>query len=183
MSDEITTPEPVDEVQVPDTTVENEPQGASETDWKKEARKWEQRAKEAQTFKDAADKWRDYEQSQKSEHEKLAEQLAAAQASATEATAKLTRYEIASQKGIPAEALDLLTGSTREELEVAADKLLSLIADQSKPKTLIPDANQGKPAPTNVGQVDAATLATMSPEEIMRAKNEGRLDSLLGKRP
>jgi hypothetical protein len=180
MSDEITNPESV-ETQ-PETVVDAEPQGAADTDWKKEARKWEARAKEAQTFKEQADKWREYEQSQKSEHEKLAEQLAQAQAMASEATAKLTRYEIASQKGIPAEALDLLTGSTREDLESQAEKLLSLIAEQSKPKTLIPDANQGKPAPAVVGQIDAETLKTMSPAEIVKAKAEGRLDELLGKR-
>lgn len=180
MSDEITNPEPV-EAQITDSVTTEEPQGTSETDWKREARKWEQRAKEAQAFKDAADKWREYEQNQKSDQEKLAERLATAEALASEASTKLTRYEVASQKGIPAEALDLLHGSTREELEVAADKLLSLIADQSKPKSPIPDANQGKPAPANVGQIDAATLNTMSPTEIMRAKAEGRLDSLLGK--
>ena len=180
MSEEITTPEP--EAQNPETAnVDAEPQGASETDWKREARKWEQRAKEAQAFKDAADKWREYEQSQKSEHEKLAEKLTAAERAASEATARLTRYEVAAQKGIPAEALDLLSGSTREELESAADKLLSLIAEQAKPKSPIPDANQGKPAPASVGQIDEATLKTMSPAEIMKAKAEGRLDQLLGK--
>lgn len=180
MSDEITTPEPEAQT-TPETPVDAEPQGAAETDWKKEARKWEQRAKEAQAFKDAAEKWREYEQSQKSEHEKLAEQLAAAEASAKDATARLIKYEVAATKGVPADALDLLHGSTREELEAAADKLLSLIADQSKPKTPIPDANQGKPAPAALGQIDEATLKTMTPAEIMKAKAEGRLDALLGK--
>jgi hypothetical protein len=180
MSDEITTEETLDAPQ-PETTTDAEPQGAAETDWKKEARKWEARAKEAQTFKEQADKWREYEQSQKSEHEKLAETLASAQATASEATAKLTRYEVASQKGIPAEALDLLTGSTREELESAAEKLLSLIANQSKP-ALKPDTNQGQPAPQNVGQLTKEDLATMTPVEIMKARSEGRLNEVLGKR-
>lgn len=165
----------------PETTIAEEPQGTPETDWKKEARKWEARAKEAQAFKDAADKWREYEQSQKSEHEKLAEKLAAAEALASEASAKLTRYEIASQKGIPTDALDLLHGSTREELEVAADKLLSLIGEQTKNKLPMPDLNQGKPAPAQVGQLTAADLESMTPAEIMKAKNDGRLNDLLGK--
>jgi hypothetical protein len=169
------------ETQTPDTTIEAEPQGQAETDWKKEARKWEARAKEAQAFKEQADKWREYEQSQKSEHEKLAEKLTAAEQLASEATARLTRYEVASQKGIPAEALDLLTGSTREELETAADKLLSLIGEQTKNKLPMPDVNQGKPAPATVGQLTEADLDGMSPTEIMRARAEGRLDELLGK--
>jgi hypothetical protein len=180
MSDEIAAPEPV-EVQTPETpTVDAEPQGASETDWKKEARKWEARAKEAQTFKEQAEKWREYEQSQKSEHEKLAEKLASAEAIASEANAKLIRYEIASQKGIPADALDLLNGSTREELEVAADKLLSLIGEQTKNKLPMPDVNQGKPAPAAVGQLTKADLESMTPAEINKARAEGRLNELLG---
>jgi hypothetical protein len=169
------------ETQTPETEIQDEPQGAPETDWKKEARKWEARAKEAQSFKDAAEKWREYEQNQKSEQEKLAEKLAAAEALASEASAKLTRYEIASQKGIPTEALDLLTGSTREELELAADKLLSLIGEQTKTKLPMPDVNQGKPAPAAVGQLTKDDLASMTPAEIMKAKNEGRLNELLGK--
>lgn len=179
MSDEITTETQTEEVSTPETEVQTEPQGSAETDWKKEARKWEARAKEAQAFKDAADKWREYEQSQKSEHEKLAERLAAAEATASEAVAKLTRYEVAAQKGIPAEALDLLQGSDRDALEAAAEKLLSLIADQSKPK-LKPDTNQGQPAPSNVGQITRAELDQMTPAEIMKAKAEGRLRDLLG---
>ena len=182
MSDDTNTPNPTDTEQQA-TSTETEPQGNAEIDWKAQARKWESRAKEALTFKEEAEKWREYEASQKSEHEKLAEELARAKAEASEASAKLTRYEVASQKGIPAEALDLLAGATRDELEAAAEKLLALIANQSKPKTPQPDANQGKPVPTGVGQITSKEeLATMSPAEIMKAKAEGRLDELLGKR-
>lgn len=181
MSDEITTPETVTEVSTPETEVQTEPQGSPETDWKREARKWEARAKEAQAFKEQAEKWREYEQSQKSEHEKLAEKLASAETVASQATAKLLKFEIASEKGVPADALDLLTGSSREELEASAEKLLSLIANQSKPRVSIPDANQGTPAPKNLGQLTRADLETMSPAEIDAARREGRLDEILGK--
>jgi hypothetical protein len=165
-----------------DVTVEveqSEPQGTqSDTDWKREARKWESRAKADQ---DAAAKWREFELSQKSDFEKLTEELTRAKTEAESASTKLTRFEVAAHKGIPAEALDLLVGSTREELEANADKLLSLIQNQSKNKS-VPDANQGQPAPSNVGQVDAETLKTMTPSEIMSARAEGRLDELLGRR-
>jgi hypothetical protein len=182
MSDEITTPAPT-ETEATTQETNAEPQGNAEIDWKAQARKWEARAKEALTFKDEAEKWREYESSQKSEHEKLAEELARAKAEASEASARLTRYEVAAQKGIPAEALDLLAGATREDLEAAAEKLLALIANQSKPKTPQPDSNQGKPVPNGVGQITSKEeLATMSPAEIMKAKTEGRLDELLGKR-
>lgn len=178
MSDETAiTNETTEEPTTPEVTTE--PQGKEDTDWKAEARKWETRAK---ADHDAAKAWREYELSQKSEHEKLAEQLAAAQAEASQASTTLLRYQIAAEKGIPNDALDLLVGSTREELQTAADKLLSLIADQSRPKTPTPDMNQGQPATAKVGQLTQADLDKMSPTEIMKAKSEGRLDELLGKR-
>lgn len=178
MSDEkITENPPVEEPQAPE--VVEAPQGAPETDWKAEARKWETRAK---ADHELAQKWREYEDTQKSDHEKLAEELAREKAEASQAKAELLRLRIASEKGISGEATKLLKGSTQEELEAEADLLLSLIADQSKPKTPNPDLNQGQPAPATVGQIDKATLDTMTPAEIMKAKNEGRLDSLLGKR-
>jgi hypothetical protein len=178
MSDELT-----NENTEPTTveTPEVEPHGdAKEIDWKAQARKWESRAKEAQADKALADKWREYEHNQKSDHEKLADELARAQAEASQASAELLRLKVASEKGIPANALDLLPGSSREELESAADKLLSLIADQSKPKTPMPDENQGKPVPTSLGQLTEADLKNMSPVELNAARKAGRLNELLG---
>ncbi len=168
----------------PDTTTTaetpevQEPQGTPEIDWKAEARKWESRAK---ADHELANKWREYETSQKSEHEKLADELARFKAEASEASTRLLKYEIAAQKGVPADALDLLHGSSREDLETAADKLLSLIADQSKPKSPKPDENQGKPAPAAVGQLTRDDLKGMTQKEILEAKAAGRLDDLLGK--
>lgn len=180
MSDELnTTEEPTGEV-----TATDEPQGETkaETDWKAEARKWESRAKAAKADGDDAAKWREYEASLKPVQERLAEELAQAKAAASEATAKLLRYEVASQKGIPGEATALLKGSTPEELEAEAELLLSLIANQSKPKTPLPDENQGKPANGSVGQItDRNALKDMSAAQIMEAKKAGRLDTLLGK--
>jgi hypothetical protein len=173
MSDEIATPT-TEETKTSEVV---EPQGDN-TDWKAEARKWESRAK---ADHEVANKWREYEQSQKSEHEKLAEELARAQAEASQASATLLRYEVAAEKGISGAALDLLTGTTREELVANADKLLSLIADQSKPKAPKPDENQGKPAPSALGQLTKADLSAMTPAEIMEAKKAGRLDELMGK--
>lgn len=154
-----------------------EPQGDS-TDWKAEARKWETRAK---ADHELANKWREYESSQKTEHEKLAEELDRAKAEASIASAELLRLKIASEKGITGEATKLLKGSTQEELEAEADLLLSLIADQSKPKGPKPDELQGKPAPASLGQLTHADLKAMSSQEIVKARAEGRLDQLLGK--
>jgi hypothetical protein len=142
MSDE--TNEVIEQTETTETVSEPQAQAeAIETDWKSEARKWEARAKAAKADSEAATKWREYEKSLKPEQERLAEELAQIKAEASEATVKLMRYEVASQKGIPSDAIDLLTGSSREELESSADKLLSLIANQSKPQ-IKPDINQGK---------------------------------------
>lgn len=169
------------EAQQTETQTSEEPQGSKETDWKAEARKWEARAKAAKSDTDAAAKWREYEASLKPVQERLAEELAAEKARAESAAAALLRYEIAAEKNISGDATKLLKGSTREELEAEADLLLSLLANQSKPKTPMPDENQGKPAAQTVGQIDREALKTMTPAEIMKAKAEGRLDSVLGK--
>lgn len=157
--------ETTDNIEPTDESVEvAEPQGeAASTDWKAEARKWESRAKAAKADSEAAQKWREYEASLKPVQERLAEELASAKAEASEASLKLTRYEIAAQKGVPSEAVELLTGSTREELEAAADKLLTLIANQSKPISPKPDFNQGKPATGGSSTADqfAAALADL----------------------
>lgn len=137
--------------------VETEPQGSVDTtDWKAEARKWEKRAKES---RDAAEKWSEYEKSQKPEQERLAEELAAARKDAEQARTALLKHEIAASKGIPADAVKLLAGSTREELEESADILLTLVAEQVKPKTPKPDASQGKPASGAATTADAFAAA------------------------
>lgn len=126
----------------------DEPQGetSSEIDWKAEARKWEKRAKDAQGLREAAEKWQEYEASLKPMQERMAEELQAAKRDAETARLTLTRYEVAAEKGVPSDAIKLLQGETREQLEDAADTLLALIASQSKPKSPKPDSSQGRPA-------------------------------------
>ena len=163
-------------------TVVTEPQGEVQdsTDWKAEARKWEKRAKDANGDRELAAKWREYEAAQKPVQERMAEELAATKAEAESARTALMRLEIASEKGIPSDAIKLLNGSSREELEEAADVLVALIANQSKPNTPMPDLNQGKPAPEKVGQLTAADLESMTPAEINEARKAGRLNDALG---
>jgi hypothetical protein len=64
------------------------------TDWKAEARKWEQRAKENSS---AAKRLADYEEAQKTEQQKLADRLEAVQQEAAAAKAEATRYRIATE--------------------------------------------------------------------------------------
>ena len=152
----------LDNTTEPDVIVDqDQPQGeeSNMTDWKAEARKWEKRAKDAQSLKDAADKWTEYEASLKPVQERMAEELAATKAEAESARTALMRYEIAAEKQIPGEAIKLLQGSSREELSEAADALLALIANQSKPKSPKPDPSQGKPATNGGTTADAFAQA------------------------
>lgn len=77
-------------------------------------------------------------ESQKTAEQKQAEELAKAQATIAELTTARVRAEVAAAKGVPAA---LLTGSTQEELEAAADALIAFKGDQAK-GPIIPD--QGK---------------------------------------
>lgn len=85
--------------------------------WKNFSRKHEDNAK---ANKAAADELQRIKDLQKTAEEKAAEELSVAKAAAKEATERLLRYEVAAAKNVPAA---LLSGSTKEELEAAADAL------------------------------------------------------------
>lgn len=150
------TTENVDTELTTETQVEEtEPQGevtVDETDWKGEARKWESRAK---SNIEAADRWREYESSLKSEDERRAERLMEVEKELEAERAERARLEIASDKGITGEAVKLLTGATREEITLQADALLKLLADQASPKTPKPIGQQGRETEETNSNADA----------------------------
>lgn len=74
-----------------------------------------------------AAKLAEIEEANKTEAEKTAERLAAAEKRAAELEAKALRAEVAAAKGVP---FALLTGSTQEELEAAADALIAFRGEQ-----------------------------------------------------
>ena len=78
-------------------------------------------------LKKAADRLKALEEANKTEAEKTAERLAAAEKRAAELESKALRAEVAAAKGVPAA---LLTGSTQEELEAAADALIAFRGEQ-----------------------------------------------------
>ena len=181
MSEE-TTVEAQAETTEPTIDQVTEPTGTeTEVDWKAQARKWEQRAKASKADSEDAQRWREYVETQKTEQEKVNDELARVKAEAEAAKLELMRIQIASAKGISGEAVKLLKGSSIEELEAEADLLVSLMATSNKPTQPQPDLSQGKPAPTTGGQVTREMLSSMSPAEIMQAKADGRLTELLGR--
>jgi len=123
-----TTPEPASEAA-------KTPAPAQETDWKAEARKWEERAK---ANKSAADELAKIEEANKTAEQKAAERLQAAEARAAELERKADRAEVAAAKGVP---IDLISGKSREEMEAAADRLIAFKG--VSPQTPKPDLSQG----------------------------------------
>ena len=124
-----------------------------ETDWKAEARKWEQRAKEN---KSAAEELAQIREAQKSEAEKAADALKEAQAQAEQARAELLRYQIAAKHGIT-DADDIalfLTGTDEDTLTKQATRLAERVADQSKPRSPRPDPNQGRSGTTSASTAE-----------------------------
>lgn len=78
-------------------------------------------------LKKAADRLARLEEANKTEAEKTAERLAAAEKRAAELEVKALRSEVAASKGVP---VSLLTGSTQDELEAAADALIAFRGEQ-----------------------------------------------------
>lgn len=164
-----------------------EPTDAGTVDWEakykemqKHSREWEKRAKAAEP---AAKKLADIEEASKSELEKAQAALAQVQKDAAEKEAAALRAQVALEKGLTPSQAKRLVGSSREELETDADELLADLKASKSPAapTTEGQGKQGEP----VGQTRQITsrdeLKSMSREEIVQARKDGRLNGLLGK--
>lgn len=109
--------------------------------WKQKAREQEARAK---ANAEKATKFDEFEAASKTEAQKLAERADSAERTATETAAKLARFEVAAEKGIPIELAPRLQGSTKEELLADADVLLTQVG-QTAPKPPTLDGGARKP--------------------------------------
>lgn len=90
-------------------------------------------ARDAEKARKAAEaRAQEYEDRDKSEQEKTLERAEAAEKRAEAAETQLMRAEVAADKGVPAKLVKYLTGSTREQLEEAADELLAEIGDKQR---------------------------------------------------
>lgn len=123
---------------------------SADTDWQAEARKWEKRSKEnlaaAKANEDAAQRLAAFEESQKTEAQKLQEERDQAKADLAAERAARLRAEVAATKGIPAA---LLSGSTQEELEASADALIAFKGEQEPQKLYVPNEGKSSDLPLN----------------------------------
>ena len=92
-----------------------------------EAAAYRTRAKEAES------KVAEYEESSKSEVEKLSGKVTRAEQRAAEAEAKLLRFTVAIEKQVDPELVPLLSATSREELEQQANLLVSKTAQVARP--------------------------------------------------
>ena len=92
--------------------------------WKGLSRKNEEQAKANAA---AAKRLADIEESNKSAEEKAAERTRAAEQTAASASQEAAKLRVALSKGLPADLVDRLVGSTPEELAEDADRLMALI--------------------------------------------------------
>lgn len=115
-----------------------EPEG-QETDWVAQARKWEQRAKDAnrrvKELEPFEVKARELEESSKSELQKAQERAEAAERALGEVQSKAVRAEVAAVKGVPVE---LLTGDSKESLEASADAILAFRDQTARKGNYVP---------------------------------------------
>lgn len=91
-------------------------------------------------LKAKAEKFKEWEDAQKSEAQKAQERLEAAEKRAVELELKATRAEVAAAKGVPVE---LLSGGTQEELEASADALIKFKADSAQSGYVAPNEGRG----------------------------------------
>lgn len=180
MSDDTTTTD-APETEVPDI----QPEAATVTDWEAEAEKWKalSRKNEAQAKENAAKakKLDEIELANKTELERVQAALEAAEKRAAETESTALRAQVALAKGLTPTQAKRLVGSTLEELEADADELLADLKAHA-PKPAPSSDGQGKQGEP-VGQAKQITsrdqLKSMTPEQVVAARKEGRLDGLL----
>lgn len=111
-----------------------------------------------------AAKAREAEDANKTEIERAREAHATESGRRKAAEAKLLRYEVGADKGVPGNLLRFLHGETREELEEAADALLTEIGGKGEsPKTKPPG---DRPRARLEGGQPSQTYEAMTPEQL-----------------
>lgn len=149
MTEQDSTPDEGQEPEAKDDT-EQAPESATpksfDADYVKQLRA--EAARHRKEAQEARAKAQEYEDRDKSELEKLTTKVAKLEADKANAETQLLRFEVAKEKEIPAEAIDLLNGKSREDLEASADKILNLVksrTDNQEPPDF--DGGAREPAP------------------------------------
>lgn len=154
---------------------------AQQVDWEAEARKWKELSRKNESrMKENAEKARLYDEAQeqgKSELQKAQEAAAKAEARVKALEVQATRAQVAAAKGVDA---DLLSGSTLEELEASADRLLAWRGAQIPKGAPASDAGHRGEEIRSSKQLTREDLKNMSAEQINQARRAGQLNDVMG---
>lgn len=166
-----------DEAQVSGAAAETE----QVKDWEAEAKKWKElsRRNEARA-KENAEKARlfdEHEEQGKSELQKALDKAAQAEARVKALEVQAVRAQVAAAKGVD---VDLLSGSTLEELEASADRLLAWRGAQIPKGAPASDAGHRGEEIRSSKQLTREDLKTMSAEQINQARRTGQLNDVMG---
>lgn len=154
---------------------------AQQVDWEAEARKWKELSRKNESrMKENAEKARLYDEAQeqgKSELQKAQEAAAKAEARAAAMEAEAMRVKVAAATGVDA---DLLSGSSEEELRASAERLLAWRGAQVPKGAPAADAGVRGDEIRAARQLTRDDLKKMSPAEIIKARQDGQLNNIMG---
>lgn len=154
---------------------------APQVDWEAEARKWKELSRKNESrMKENAEKARLYDEAQeqgKSELQKAQEAAAKAEARAAAMEAEALRVRVAAATGVDA---DLLSGSSEEELRASAERLLAWRGAQVPKGAPATDAGVRGDEIRAARQLTRDDLKKMSPAEIIKARQDGQLNNMMG---
>ena len=158
------------------------PQETATVDWKAEAEKWKalsrQNEDRAKANADKAKRFDAIEEQSKSEMQKLVEAKEAAERRAAAAETASLKARIAASKGVD---VDLLTGTTQEEITASADRLLAWRGPVTPlASTSSADAGQRGDNVAGPRQLTREDLKAMTPEQINKARRDGQLNQIMG---
>lgn len=154
---------------------------AQQVDWEAEARKRKELSRKNESrMKENAEKARLYDEAQeqgKSELQKAQEAAAKAEARAAAMEAEAMRAKVAAATGVDA---DLLSGSSEEELRASAERLLAWRGAQVPKGAPATDAGVRGDEIRAARQLTREDLKKMSPAEIIKARQDGQLNNIMG---
>lgn len=164
-----------------DTHVAAAEDTAPQVDWEAEARKWKELSRKNESrMKENAEKARLYDEAQeqgKSELQKAQEAAAKAEARAAAMEAEAMRAKVAAATGVDA---DLLSGSSEDELRASAERLLAWRGAQVPKGAPAADAGVRGDEIRAARQLTRDDLKKMSPAEIIKARQDGQLNNIMG---
>jgi hypothetical protein len=150
---------------------------STELDWQSEAEKWKalSRKNEAQAKAnaDAAKQWSEFQESQKSETDKLKEHAAELETQLKQAQTTALRSQYAAKNQIP---MELLTADTEDALDAQVKALLAFKTPQAAGRSNV-DTQGGSQQATifTQAQISDPKFYQTHRSEILKAMAEGRI--------